>query len=125
MSTKRLKRPVEEVRAELLKDESTRQIAEKLGMELEAYVEKVLEYAQNPDKQPEFNLISEAEAQAKGVATVREVKQWFEDVADGKVDLREPHERDSFDHSTLSGNRKKAPVELGGKPAETEPEKKN
>lgn len=126
MSTgKRLKRPVEEVRAELLNDESTRQIAEKLGMALADYVEKVLDYAQNPDKQPEFNLISEGEAKAKGVATTKEVKQWFEEVVEGRVDLREPHERDSFDQTTLSGNRKKPPVELGIKPKEENLEKKS
>ena len=101
MSTqKRLKRPVEEVRAELLEDPNTNLIAEKLGMAIEDYVAMVLEYAQNPDKKPEFNLIPESEAQAKGVATTKEVKQWFEEVAAGRVDLREPHERDTFDETT-------------------------
>lgn len=109
--TKKLKRPVEEVRAELLQDPNTRQIADKLGMKLEEYVELVLDYAQHPEKQPEFNLISDGEAKAKGVATTAEVKQWFEGVADGKVDLREPHERDEFDESNLSGQRKHSPME--------------
>jgi len=106
--TKKLKRPVEEVRKELLADSNTKTIADKLGMNLEEYVELVLDYAQHPEKQPEFNIISEGEAKAEGIATVGEVKQWFEDVADGKIDVRDPRDRDGFE------GKKKAPVDLGG-----------
>jgi hypothetical protein len=112
---RKLKRPVEEVRAELLADPHTRGIAEKLGMPVAAYVELVLDYAQNPEKKPEFDLIPEGEAKARGVATTEEVRGWFEAVAAGKVDLREPHERDDFQQSP-EGGRTKAPVELGEVP---------
>ena len=93
---RQLKRPIEEIRAELMADPSTQNIAAKLGMELAAYVEKVLDYLQNPDKQPELNVLPEGEAKAQGAATTEEVKQWFEDVISGKVDLRPASQKDAF-----------------------------
>jgi len=95
--TAKLKRPVEEVRAELLADPHTQSIAEKLGIRVEEYVEKVLEYALHPEKQPELNVLPEGEVKARGGATTTEVKRWLEDVAAGKIDLRPPHQKDLFE----------------------------
>ena len=94
---KKLKRPVEELRAQLLADSHTQSIAKKLGCPLEEYVEKVLDYAQNPEKQPEFNVLPDGIAKQQGAATTAEVKQWFEEVLAGKVDLRAEHEKDGFE----------------------------
>ena len=106
---KRLKRPVEEVRAELLADPATQAIAQKLGMPLEQYVEKVLDFAQHPEKQPQFNVLPEGDVKAAGGATTGEVKQWLDDVAEGKVDLRDDREKDVFEQ-TLGGTiRRKVP----------------
>ena len=69
---KKLKRPVEEIRAELLVDPATQGIASKLGIPVEQYVEKVLDYAQNPEKQPQLN----------------------------QIDLREEHEKDVFEEGS-------------------------
>jgi hypothetical protein len=61
-----LERPVEVVRAELLKDPETKKIAEAVSMELEEYVELVLQYAQDPDKEPELAVVSDEELMENG-----------------------------------------------------------
>jgi hypothetical protein len=61
-----LKRPIEVVRAELLKDADTKRIAKAVGMELEAYVELVLQYAQDKDKEPILEVVSDEELRANG-----------------------------------------------------------
>jgi DNA-directed RNA polymerase specialized sigma subunit len=65
-----LTRPIEVVRAELLKDPDTKRIAKAVGMELEAYVELVLQYAQDKDKQPVLNVVEDEELKAKGFKVV-------------------------------------------------------
>lgn len=50
-------RPREVVREELLKDPNTKKIAASVKMELEKYVELVLDYAYNPDKEVVLNVI--------------------------------------------------------------------
>ncbi len=77
------KKSPEELRAKLESTPETKEIAKKLGMTTEAYIELVLSYALNPGKQPELNLISEADAKANGAATTEEVKSWFEDQMKG------------------------------------------
>ncbi len=61
-----LKRPVEVVRAELLKDPETKRIAQAVSMKLEDYVELVLKYAQDKDKQPELAVVPDAELRKNG-----------------------------------------------------------
>ncbi|MFP2911449.1 hypothetical protein ACLESD_41775 [Pyxidicoccus sp. 3LFB2] len=61
-----LKRPVEVVRAELLKDPETKKIAEAVSMKLEDYVELVLKYAQDKDKEPELNVVPDEELKKNG-----------------------------------------------------------
>ena len=51
-----LKKPVEQIRAELLVDADTQRIAKAVNMELEAYVDLVLDYLQNPDKEPQLKV---------------------------------------------------------------------
>ncbi|NBD12730.1 MULTISPECIES: hypothetical protein [Corallococcus] len=82
-----LSRPVEVVRAELLKDPETKRIADAVGMKLEDYVELVLEYAQDKDKEPMLNVVSDEELKANGfpVHTVEEVGEFL--VAGAKGEL--------------------------------------
>jgi hypothetical protein len=61
-----LKRPVEVVRAELLKDPETKKIAQAVSMKLEDYVELVLKYAQDKDKEPELHVASDEELKKNG-----------------------------------------------------------
>jgi hypothetical protein len=84
---RKLKKPIPELRADLMADPRTKDMAERLGMTLEAYVEKVLDFAQHPEKVPQMNVLPEAEVKAQGGATVEEVKAWMEDVRDGKITL--------------------------------------
>ena len=105
MEPKRLKKPIPELRADLLADPRTRDMAERLGMTLEAYVEKVLDFAQHPDKVPLMNVIPDTEVKAQGGATQAEVKGWFEGVLEGKIrlpgDLRPT---DGFEDPKRRGN---------------------
>ncbi|MBI5547744.1 MAG: hypothetical protein HY901_28005 [Deltaproteobacteria bacterium] len=94
---RKLKRPVEEVRAELLADRATQSIAKRLGLPVEAYVEKVLDYALHPGKQPKLKLLPESVVKARGGNTIARVKKWFAAVRAGKVDLRDPREKDGFE----------------------------
>lgn len=92
-----LKRPVEEVRKELLEDPRIADIAKQLNIEVAAYVEKILDYAQHPDKQPVLNLLPDDVVKAQGGHTMADVKQWFEKVDRGEIDLVPAHLKDGFD----------------------------
>jgi len=88
---------LEATRERLLADAATQGIAKTLGVPVEAYVEKVLDYVQHPQKQPTFEVVPDGVARAAGTATTVEVKQWLEDVAAGKVELRGEREVDRFE----------------------------
>jgi hypothetical protein len=82
-----LTRPIEVVRAELLKDPDTKRIADAVSMKLEEYVELVLEYAQDKDKEPVLNIVSDEQAKAAGfpVHSVEEVSEFFIAAAKGEL----------------------------------------
>ncbi|MBJ6760856.1 hypothetical protein JGU66_08780 [Myxococcaceae bacterium JPH2] len=82
-----LTRPIEVVRAELLKDPETKRIADAVGMKLEDYVELVLDYAQDKDKEPELNVVSDEQAKAAGfpVHSVEEVGEFFVAAVKGEL----------------------------------------
>lgn len=95
-----LKRPVEEVRAELLKDPETKRIAEAVSMKLEDYVELVLKYATDPNKEPVLNVMPDAQAKAEGypVHSTEEVAQFFVDAAKGELPGQgNPFSKSGFD----------------------------
>jgi hypothetical protein len=92
-----LKKPVEEIRTELLADERTQSYAKKLNMPLEAYVEKVLYYATHPDEQPVFNVLPDDQVKAMGGATVQEVQGWLEKATRGEIPLGPKGYTDGFD----------------------------
>jgi len=99
VSERKLKKPVDELRKDLLADAHTQSIAKTLGMTTEAYVEKVLHYATHPDEKPVFNLLPDAEVKAQGGATVEEVKSWLEKVRSGKIQLGPKAYQDGFEPS--------------------------
>ncbi|WP_426753369.1 hypothetical protein [Myxococcus sp. Y35] len=88
----RLKRPVENVRAELLADPDTQRIAKSLDMELEAYVELVLDYAQNPDKEPTLIVAPDEALRAAGYnpPTTQDVANFFIAAANGELGIGPP-----------------------------------
>ncbi len=88
----RLKRPVENVRAELLADPDTQRIARSVGMSLTAYVDLVLDYAQHPEKEPVLKVVSDEALRAAGYdpPTVQEVGEFFQGAARGELGLGPP-----------------------------------
>lgn len=103
-----LKRPIEVVRAELLKDADTKRIAKAVGMELEAYVELVLQYAQDKDKEPELDVADDADLKAAGLSTptADEVAAFLIKGAKGELGVNEELDKSKFE----SGKPNKGPA---------------
>ncbi|WP_375769053.1 hypothetical protein NR798_46540 [Archangium gephyra] len=124
----RLKKPVEKVRAELLADPDTKRIAKSVGMELEAYVELVLDYAQNPDKQPVLQVADDAELRAAGyeAPTPEEVGQFFVAAAKGELGLEGPDfNKSGFESAPSAAGKPSLQGTEGEKPlASDDPEKR-
>jgi len=96
-----LKRPVEVVRAELLKDADTKRIAKAVGMELEAYVELVLQYAQDKDKEPELHVVSDEELKKNGfnVVSAEEAGKMLVAIAKGEFGVDQSFQNSEFESS--------------------------
>lgn len=88
----------EELRAQLVKDPKTKDIAKTLGMELDAYVALVIDYALHPEKKPQLNVISEADAKAAGAATTGDVKAWLQQQLDAAGARTQPP-KDEFEEA--------------------------
>jgi hypothetical protein len=88
----KLKKPIEKIRAELLEDADTKRIARAMGMELEPYVEMVLDYLQHPEKEPVLKVASDEELRAAGYEppTVEEIGNFFLAGARGELGLGGP-----------------------------------
>ncbi|MBI4815366.1 MAG: hypothetical protein HY791_03870 [Deltaproteobacteria bacterium] len=95
-----LSRPVEVVRQDLLADKDTVEMAKVLGLTPEEFVEKVIGYAQNPEKEPELLVIDEEEAEEEGldIPSTADVQRWLRDVEEGKVQVGpvKLHQSDGF-----------------------------
>lgn len=98
---KKPKRPVEEVRAELMASEETKQLAKTLGIGLEDYVEKVLAYYAEPSKQPQIYLAPEEQLRAAGYEppTEKEILSYLQKVESGEIDLRPEHMKDNYNQA--------------------------
>jgi hypothetical protein len=96
---KALKKPIEEIRAELMKDPDTARIAKAVSMELPAYVEKVIDYLQNPDKQPMLNLADEADMRATGYNPPgeKELHDLIQAAVNGDLDPANKYQKSGFD----------------------------
>jgi hypothetical protein len=94
-----LKRPIEVVRAELLKDADTKRIAKAVGMELEAYVELVLQYAQDKDKEPVLSVVSDEELRANGFnpPSPEEAANLLIAVAKGELGVTQDFQKSEFE----------------------------
>ncbi len=116
-----LTRPIEVVRAELLKDPDTKRIAKAVGMELEEYVELVLEYAQDKDKEPMIKVVSDEELHAAGFKTMTEddAAKLLIKVAKGELGVNE-----EFEKSEFSSGPAKGPAGAGGSGFESDQGKK-
>lgn len=107
-----LKKPIEEIRAELMKDKDTARIAKAVNMELPDYVEKVLEYLQYPDRRPTFELAPDEELRAVGYNPPgeKEVHDLFAAVASGELDPTNKFQKSGFEGA--SGARKPTVTEV-------------
>ena len=107
-----LKKPIEEIRAELMKDKDTARIAKAVNMELPAYVEKVLEYLQYPDRRPTFETISDEELRNVGYEPMSEqgVHDLFASVVNGDLDPANKFQKSGFEGA--AGGRKPTVTEV-------------
>ncbi|MFY2563310.1 hypothetical protein ACN469_37280 [Corallococcus terminator] len=96
--TRKLKRPVEEIRAELLVDADVKEQARLLQIPVEAYVEKILDYAQHPQKQMPLEITLDGDLKAKDpkAATVAEIQDHLDKLISGEVILSRAQQRDGF-----------------------------
>lgn len=99
---KKLKRPVEEVRAELMANEEVRKQAKILKLSLTAYVEKILDYAQNPEKPPQVYVVTDAELKARdpSIPSTMEIHDYLQAIARGEIVISPAHQRDGYAEDT-------------------------
>ncbi|WAM23537.1 MULTISPECIES: hypothetical protein [Myxococcus] len=107
---KKLKRPVEEVRAELLADADVKEQARLLKVPVEEYVEKIIDYALNPEKPPQIEIVPDEELKAKdpNVPTIEELQGHLQDIVDGRVVISRAHQRDGFSDQDADARYKSA-----------------
>ncbi|WP_426752967.1 hypothetical protein [Myxococcus sp. Y35] len=107
---KKLRRPVEEVRAELLANADVKEQARLLKLPVEEYVEKILDYALNPEKPPQIQIVPDEELKAKdpNAPTVAEIQDHLEAIVDGRVVISRAHQRDGFNDRDADARYKEA-----------------
>lgn len=95
---KKLRRPVEVVRAELLADKDVKEQARLLQLPVEAYVEKILDYALHPQKPPQIQIVPDEalKAQDPSIPTVAEIQTHLEKVISGEIVISPAQMRDGF-----------------------------
>lgn len=108
-----LKRPIEVVRAELLNDADTKRIAKAVGMELPEYVELVLQYAQDKDKEPELHIVSDEDLKKNGfnVVSAEDAGKMLVSIAKGEFGVDQSFQNSEFE----AGNGPKGPSLSGDK----------
>lgn len=136
---KKLRRPVEEVRAELLADPDVRQQAKMLKIPLAEYVEKIIDYALHPQKPAQLQILSDEELKAKDpkAPTVAELQDYLQKIIDGEVVVSPAHMPDGFGQDSKApqyqsmlgtGDAQKGPPEVStttSRPPKSEDPKKN
>ncbi len=75
MTDKKPERTPEELRAKLLADPATSEIAMSLGIPVETYIEKVIDYALHPDKTPTLHVLPEKTVKSLGGLTAEDVNK--------------------------------------------------
>ncbi|AGC46296.1 hypothetical protein MYSTI_05008 [Myxococcus stipitatus DSM 14675] len=95
---KKLRRPVAELRAELLENPDVKEQARLLKVDVAAYVEKILDYAQHPDKPAQLTITPDEELKAAypDAPTVDEIANHIEKLRTGEVAISRAHQRDGF-----------------------------
>lgn len=107
---KKLKKPVPELRAELLADKDVKEQARMLKIDLAEYVEKILDYAQNPEKPPQLIITPDEELKAQDptVPTVQELQTHLEKIINGEVMVSRAQQLDGFNKEDADARYKAA-----------------
>jgi len=95
---KKLRRPVEEVRAELLANPDVKEQAKLLQIPVADYVEKILDYAQHPQKPAQIAIVPDENLKEydPSIPTVAEMKGYLEKVVSGEIVISPAHLPDGF-----------------------------
>lgn len=98
---RKLKKPVEQIRAELMADPDVKEQARLLEIDVEAYVAKIIDYAQYPEKPPQLKITPDEELKARdpSVPTVEELQTYLQKVVNGEVTLNRAQQLDGFNQA--------------------------
>jgi hypothetical protein len=92
-------RPIEEIREEIMKDPDVREQARIMDIPLEKYVDKIIDYARNPQKQAQVVITPDAvlKKQDPTIPTTEEIKTHLEKIVSGEISISPAHKRDGFE----------------------------
>lgn len=88
----------EELRKKILASEEVHKQAKILGIPVEEYAEKILDYTLNPDKPVQAKMIPDdvAKAQDPRVSTLEEIQTYINKLATGEIEWSPAHIRDGY-----------------------------
>jgi hypothetical protein len=126
-------RPIEEIRAEIMNDPDVREQARIMDIPLEKYVDKIIDYARNPQKQAQVVIKPDAVLKKEDptIPTTEEIKTHLEKIASGEIAISPAHKKDGFEKKTrdqgryeeatgkAAKTRKDAPESAPAEPADT------
>ncbi|HYH97408.1 hypothetical protein [Hyalangium sp.] len=95
---RKLPRPIEEVRAQLMADPDVREQARLLDVPVPDYVERIIDYATHPEKPPQVWVLPDEELKARdpNIPTVDEVKTHLEKIVSGEIAHSPAHMPDGY-----------------------------
>ncbi|WP_395854112.1 hypothetical protein [Cystobacter fuscus] len=95
---KKLRRPIDDVRDELLKDPDVKEQARLLQIPVEQYVEKILDYASHPEKPPAIMIVPDEALKKEdpSIPTVAEVETHLQRMVNGDIPIIPGQATDGF-----------------------------
>ena len=95
---KKLRRPVDDVREELMKDADVKEQARLLKIPVEQYVEKILDYAVHPEKPPAIMIVPDEALKKEdpSIPTVTEVENHLQKLVKGEIPIIPGQAQDGF-----------------------------
>jgi len=110
----------EEIRAKVLEDPDSKRIAKAVGLELAAYADMVVDYAMNPDKEPQLQIASDEELRNAGYnpPSAEDVGKFFLAGARGELGLETVrHDQSAFDSTPNGAGKPSLSGDEGQQPA--------
>ena len=95
---KKLRRPIDDGRDELLKDPDVKEQARLLQIPVEQYVEKILDYASHPEKPPAIMIVPDEALKKEdpSIPTVAEVETHLQRMVNGEIPIIPGQSQDGF-----------------------------